>query len=158
MLKCKICGKLYQPCGFPFCNKCMQEMDDKYKIVRDYLYDNPNATIEEVAQETEVVERMIVHFLREGRISMVNASGLLRCETCGAPIKTGRFCAECTRKLESKLTKATKPETPQAQKSYMTQTERKADKMYIERSRGKSYRVQSDRKPEGMHTDRLRGK
>lgn len=101
--KCKLCGNLYQQIGFPFCNKCMREMDDKYRKVRDYLYDNTDATIEEVAEGTGVDERTIVYFLKDGRLQMKNASGVLRCEQCGASIKTGRLCAECIRKLGQKL-------------------------------------------------------
>ncbi len=101
--KCKLCGNLYQMIGLPFCNKCMRELDDKYRLVRDYLYDNQDATVEEVSANTGVDERAIVFFLKDGRLEMKNASGALRCEQCGASIKSGRMCADCIRKLGQKL-------------------------------------------------------
>lgn len=111
--KCKGCGALFDSMGLPFCGKCMQEIDYKYKIVRDYLYDNPNETIEQVSAQTDTPEWMIMYFLRDGRLNMANASGLLKCEKCGKPVTTGRFCPECAAKLGNKIQGAIpKPAAP----------------------------------------------
>ena len=103
IIKCKGCGDLFNSFAGPFCPKCMHEIDYKYKIVRDYLYDNPNETMEQVSQETETPEWMLMYFLRDGRLNIMNASGLIRCENCGKSITTGRYCNECTMKLGSKI-------------------------------------------------------
>ncbi|MDO5111901.1 MAG: MerR family transcriptional regulator [Clostridia bacterium] len=101
--KCKTCGALFDSIGTPFCPECVKEMDYKYKVVRDYLYDNPDQSVEEVAKATETPEWMIMHFLRDARLTMKNASGLIRCEQCGRAITSGRFCDECAIRLGSKM-------------------------------------------------------
>ena len=101
--KCKWCGRPFQSTGMNFCPKCMQELDDHYKVVRDYLYDNPNAPIEEVVENTGVPEKVILYYLKEGRLSMVNATGLLRCEQCGATINFGMLCEKCQNKAEERI-------------------------------------------------------
>jgi len=103
LMKCKWCGRPFQSMGLPFCPKCMAELDEQYKPVRDYLYDNPNASIEQVVEDTGVSERVVLYYLKDGRLRMVNASGLLRCEQCGASIDSGRFCEKCQGKLEQRM-------------------------------------------------------
>lgn len=120
--KCKWCGRPFQSFGLPFCPKCMQELDEQYKPVRDYLYDNPNATIEEVVAETGVPQRVILFYLRDGRLRMVNASGLLKCEQCGAPIDSGHLCEKCMGKLETRMVQPL-----QARQNQLREEQRKAE-------------------------------
>ncbi len=101
--KCKSCGVLFQQISVPFCPECASKMEDEYKIVREYVYEHPSATIEEVTTETGVEEWEIIYFLKDERLSIVNATGLLRCEQCGKPIKSGRFCEGCMNLFGSKL-------------------------------------------------------
>lgn len=105
LIKCKWCGKPFQSFGPSFCPRCMNELDEQYKPIRDYLYDNPNATIDQVIEATGVTERVILYYLRDGRLQMANSNGLLRCEQCGAAINTGRLCEACTSKLEERIVK-----------------------------------------------------
>jgi len=105
MMRCRWCGKRFQSYGTMVCPTCLQELDEKYNPVRDYLYDNPNASIEEVVEETGVSERIILYYLKEGRLTMANASGVLRCEQCGAAISTGRMCERCQNKLNDRIAK-----------------------------------------------------
>lgn len=99
LAKCKICKRMYESYGSPICNKCMTEMDEQYKVVRDYLYDNPDAMIDQVCEDTKIPERVIMYFLKDGRIRMSKASGLLKCERCGAAIETGKLCDDCAVKV-----------------------------------------------------------
>lgn len=103
--KCSLCGQLFPDVGVSYCSSCMEKMDEQFLIVRDYLYDNPYASIEEVSENTEVPNKLIIQFLKDGRLSIVNATGLLRCEQCGTSIDTGRFCAKCTQKIEERMVK-----------------------------------------------------
>lgn len=102
-VKCRLCKKTFQSIGTQYCPECLKDLDEKYKPVRDFLYDHPNASIEEVSEGTEVPERIILYYLKEGRLSMTNASGLLRCEQCGAAVSSGRFCERCRAKLEQRM-------------------------------------------------------
>lgn len=92
---CKRCNRLFQYNGVKYCPKCLMEMDEMYKKVRDYLYEHPDATIVEVSEATGVEEKIILEFLREGRLELKEPSPVLTCERCGKPITTGRMCKEC---------------------------------------------------------------
>lgn len=119
---CSKCGRLYGYSGSPLCSFCIEEQEDEYKIVRDYLYDNPGSNVVEVSEATGVSTEQIMRFLREERlqISSENVNMLLECETCGKPITTGRFCHACKDNLKSALRKEfglDKPNTPQRDES-----------------------------------------
>lgn len=101
--KCKWCGTAFQYMGNPICPKCQDTLDADYKVAREFLYDNPNATIEQVVEGTGIDERAIIYFLRDERLKMAHASGLLRCEQCGAPIETGRYCEKCGDRISKQL-------------------------------------------------------
>lgn len=103
--RCKRCGAIYQNRSGSYCEKCFKEMDEKYVLIRDYLYDNPNATPKEVMDETGVEESIILLFLKEGRLQMKSAEGLIRCEKCGKPITHGNLCDNCRNAMSKLLDK-----------------------------------------------------
>lgn len=94
---CPRCGKIYTYIGRPICSKCMESEENEFKVVKEYVYDNPGATISEVSQETEVTVEKIMRFLREERLEIKseNSNLLLGCEKCGRAINSGRFCENC---------------------------------------------------------------
>lgn len=103
--KCDICTRPFQDMGLPFCPYCMQELEDQYILVREYLYDNPNASLEAVAEATGVPAKVILYFIKDGRVREVNTSGLLRCDQCGKSIDSGRFCESCMAKIDERVIK-----------------------------------------------------
>ena len=49
-----------------------------------------------VAEDCQVDERQIKQWLREDRLEVTEDSPLLlNCESCGAQIRSGRFCDKC---------------------------------------------------------------
>ena len=138
LAKCKMCKRPFQSYGNPFCPSCMQELDEQYKPVRDYLYDHPNASIEKVVEDTGVAERIILYYLKEGRLRMANASGLLRCEQCGAAIESGRLCDKCKGKLDSRMVQpmqARADEQRRKAREAEMMPNRSTDRMHIHRDR-----------------------
>ena len=107
--QCRRCDKLFQSLGKDICFDCIEEMDNEYVIVRDYIYENPSAGIVEISKETGVAEKMILHFLREKRLSLAEASILLTCESCGKAIATGRYCDSCLGHFDRELNKVAPP-------------------------------------------------
>ncbi|MFW6238873.1 MAG: TIGR03826 family flagellar region protein [Halanaerobiales bacterium] len=99
---CPKCGKLFSYDGVnKLCEVCRQEEETDFQKVKTYLWDNPNATIEEVHEKTGVKRERIIKFIREDRLI---AEGLeitfdLECERCGTPIQSGRFCERCKKEL-----------------------------------------------------------
>ncbi len=104
--QCKICNKIFYSYGAASCPECIEQMERDFEKVRDYLYENPHANVVEITQETQVPEKVILSYLKEGRLTIAEDSGLLLCENCNRSISTGRFCKECSRKLEYELRSA----------------------------------------------------
>ncbi|SFR73309.1 flagellar protein [Anaeromicropila populeti] len=102
---CKMCGRLFNYMGgAPICPKCENALEEKYQEVKAYVYDNPNAGIQEVAEENDVTVNQIKKWIRDERLSFSDDSPIgIACEKCGAMIKTGRFCKDCKNKMASGL-------------------------------------------------------
>lgn len=102
---CPRCGKLFSYFGRPICNRCIDEEEEEFKIVKEYIYNNPGATVFEVADATEVSVDKILRFLKEERLEITsdNVNLILECESCGRPIKTGKYCEQCKVKLSSEM-------------------------------------------------------
>lgn len=102
--QCKKCTRLYQPLGnAPYCPTCMEELEESFDLVKEYIYHHPLANAVEISQETGVPEKDIFYFLKEGRLSVSENSGMLLCESCGRSIMTGRYCESCKKHLEREL-------------------------------------------------------
>lgn len=72
MLKnCKRCGKLHNNFS-KYCDKCEKIEVKNYRKVRDYLWENPNATVEEVHVETGVNRKVIRRYVREDKLIISN--------------------------------------------------------------------------------------
>lgn len=102
--QCKRCSKLFQYTGKALCPACTNEMDKKFIMVRDYIYDCPGASMEQICEATETEPGDIRRWLSEGRLIMSKGSmPLLKCEKCGTPIYTGRLCDQCIGVMRSDL-------------------------------------------------------
>lgn len=107
---CPQCGKLFAvKGGHKLCYVCRTGEENDFQKVKEYLWENPNATIELVHEETGVSRERIIKFIREDRLI---AEGLhldffLECERCGQLIDHGRFCKTCQGELISGFKPAT---------------------------------------------------
>lgn len=109
LANCERCGRMFQTiAGIKICSRCRENDDEIYKVVKDYVYDNPGVTIDEVSAAVDVPEKMILKFLREGRLETQGEAMLIECEKCGAPIKSGKFCNKCTKQMTMGLKEAAK--------------------------------------------------
>jgi ribosomal protein S17E len=101
---CPKCGKLYSDEVGIVCVKCTKEEADSFEKVRRHIKDNPNMSITEVSEATEVSRKKIIRYIKEGKIEI--SSGFaedVQCELCSKPVTTGRYCQECTTKMSSEL-------------------------------------------------------
>jgi len=94
---CRRCGRMYNYLGGPpICIDCKNADEEVFKKVKEYLYENPGATLAQVSMDLEVSVEKIKMFLKEGRLEITEGSNIiLECERCGKSIKTGRFCDAC---------------------------------------------------------------
>ena len=99
---CKECGKIFNYMeGTPLCPNCIKKLNDQYEQVKQYVYDNPKATINQVAEENDVSVAQIKRWIREEKLAFAETSDIgLACEHCGAMILTGRYCKDCKKKME----------------------------------------------------------
>ena len=102
---CVDCGKMFNYMGgTPLCAACAKKLEDKFEIVKEYVYDNPRATINEVAEENEVSVRQIKRWIKEERLAFSDDSPIgIECEGCGKTIRTGRYCEMCKKSLGKQL-------------------------------------------------------
>lgn len=104
---CKRCGRLYTYNGIDLCPECYRQDEEDFVKIRDYIEMHPYATMIEISRETQVTVKKIMEFLKEGRLILNsdNTNIVLKCERCGKPISTGRFCDECKSNLGKELMK-----------------------------------------------------
>lgn len=105
---CRRCGKLFNLAGGPpLCQECRKIEEEDFKRVKEYLFNNPGATMSQVSLDLGISIERLRRYLREGRLEIAgnDSSFLLECENCGAPIKSGRFCNDCISSLTGNLKK-----------------------------------------------------
>lgn len=102
---CAKCGRIFQYLvGAPICPKCKDKEEEEFQLVKTYIYDNKNANMMEVSNQTGVQMKLIERFIREGRLMLSEDSPIfLRCEKCGTQIRTGRYCQTCSTSLSNEI-------------------------------------------------------
>lgn len=112
---CKECGRLFNYVGRRFCPDCIKKQEDKFQEVKDFIRKNPNAGVAQVAKATDVTVGQIQHWIREERLilTMEAAADAILCESCGAPIRTGRYCEKCKKKVSKEMSQVIGTEVKQ---------------------------------------------
>ncbi len=105
---CRKCGKIFNYVSGPhICPKCREALEEDYQVVKKYIRENVGATISEVADECEVEVEQINQWIREERLEFAENSPIkLSCETCGASIRSGRFCDKCKAETANSMGKS----------------------------------------------------
>ncbi len=119
---CRKCGKIFNYIGGqPICPACAEALEAKFQEVKEYIREHKDAaSIVVVAQECNVDVNQIRQWVREERLTFGEDSVMgIECESCGATIKSGRFCDKCKNDIAKGLIDAAglnkKPE-PEARK------------------------------------------
>lgn len=103
---CPRCGKLYAKNLRDLCPSCIKDLDQMYELCATYLRENRGATIYEVSDATEVSIAQITRFIREGRISLMDAPNMgYPCEMCQSVIREGNICESCRARLKKDIGK-----------------------------------------------------
>ncbi len=102
---CRNCKRLYNHfVGQNMCPDCIAKLDEVFRNVKAYVYDNPNASIHQVAEEFDISVKVIHGWVREERLEFSSGSGVgLPCEVCGDIIQSGRFCNKCKKNIVQNL-------------------------------------------------------
>lgn len=102
---CPKCGKLFVYRHRNLCPECLKKDEKAFDRVREFLNDNPHASLEEVSNATEVSTKNVLEYLKEGRLMLRNdnVNILLNCEICKEPILSGRLCEKCSNKFKKRV-------------------------------------------------------
>ena len=133
---CVKCGKLFSPqTGEKVCPVCKKEEENDFEKVKEYLWDNPNAKIQEVHEETGVEKDTIMKFVKDDRLVAegINVDWKHECERCGKPISHGRFCASCQNELVDGFSGDSKKKDKKKKKKH-----NKSERMYTSDFRDKN--------------------
>lgn len=107
LTNCKKCGQLYVKNSIrDICMNCYREEEEAFERVRSFLKkrENRTATMAQVVEKTGVEEKLILKWVRSGRLRIINFPNLeYPCENCGRPIKQGRFCDHCRKEFRVEL-------------------------------------------------------
>ncbi len=117
---CRTCGRLFNYIGGPpnMCPACRDELEKKFQVVKEYIRENPKASIQQISDDNEVTTSQIRQWIREERLQFTEDSDIgIECENCGATIRTGRFCENCKNTMANNLSSAIeKPKAPEPPK------------------------------------------
>jgi flagellar operon protein (TIGR03826 family) len=97
---CPRCGKIFVKGFAEVCPNCLKDLEQQYDKCLKYLRANKGTNINELSEATDVSVKQITKFIREGRISIVNAPNMAYpCEVCGTMIRENTICESCRSKL-----------------------------------------------------------
>ena len=115
---CKECGRLFNHLGgIPLCPNCKQILEDKFQQVKEYIYEHREADIQKVSEDNDVSVKQLRQWVKEERLQFSEESGVgLECESCGAMIRTGRFCVKCKEKFANSFGMMYQKSEPQLKK------------------------------------------
>jgi flagellar operon protein (TIGR03826 family) len=112
---CTRCGSIFSRTNKPICPKCLQKEEEDFEKAVEWLRENPGQNIQALSDATGIERQDILRWIRENRIVMAEASGLVGCKKCGAPISAGNFCDHCKQELSEEVGQS--PQTPGMPKS-----------------------------------------
>ncbi|MFI2857112.1 TIGR03826 family flagellar region protein [Paenibacillus sp. JSM ZJ436] len=105
---CPRCGRLYALNLRELCGDCQKEIEQEYTRCAEYLREEKGATIHQVSDATGVSSKQITRFIREGRISLLDAPNMAYpCELCGVLIRENSMCNPCRNRLTKEIREAT---------------------------------------------------
>ncbi|MCM1568155.1 MAG: flagellar protein [Roseburia sp.] len=105
---CRNCGNIFNYVRGPIiCPACRESLEAKFQEVKTYIQEHPGVSMHVVSEECDVETSLIRQWLREERLEMAEDSAVyLDCESCGAPIRSGKYCEKCKANLLSGLKNA----------------------------------------------------
>lgn len=102
---CRGCRRIFNYVSGPMlCPACKQALEEKFQEVKAYIEEHKGSTLPVIAEECDVDVQQIRQWLREERLELSTESGaVLECESCGAPIRSGKFCDKCRNSMANNL-------------------------------------------------------
>ena len=70
---CINCGKVHT-LPAKMCKECREKEQKLYQKVREFLWKNPNSTVDEIHEKTGVSKKKIIKYVKEGRFEVTAGS------------------------------------------------------------------------------------
>ncbi len=115
---CKNCKRLFNYLSGPaICSACREKLEEKFQEVKNYIRENPTASLQDVSEANDVTVKQLKTWVREERLTFSDDSPVgIECMNCGAMIKCGKYCDACKSKmintLHHSIEEEPKEETP----------------------------------------------
>ena len=128
---CDHCKRIFDSVlGNSVCPDCYTGKEMTFKMVRHYIRSHPDSNIFEVSRACNVEIEQIREWIKEERIEYTKDSQMgIECERCGTLIRTGKYCADCKRKVVTTLSSAYKEQPSHEEKSDDLRSLSKNEKM-----------------------------
>lgn len=107
LINCSTCGKIFVQLTRNICPDCVEKEEQAFISVRDYIKKHPDSTVDEIVEATEVDDKKILRWMREGRLEYTG--GIipgLTCKRCGTELTLGEYCPKCVKSMISELNAA----------------------------------------------------
>ncbi len=104
---CKRCGRIFNRVRRDICPACITEEDELFVLVRNYLREHRDASMQDVMESTEIEMETLVQMIQDGRIILTDNPNMgYACERCGDFTQSGRLCGKCSKELANSLSVA----------------------------------------------------
>ena len=94
---CRRCKRLFNYiAGQQICPACKEELEQIFQKVKEFVREHADASVRNVAKEFQISEEQVHQWIKEERLIFSEPSiAGIRCEICGEPIATGKYCEKC---------------------------------------------------------------
>lgn len=131
---CRVCGRIFNYLsGAPVCQACKESQETKFQEVKEYIREHRGVGIQEVADACDVEPGQIRQWLREDRLEVTEDSAVfLNCESCGAPIRSGKFCERCKANMTKGFNEVLKTNQPEPKPQKLGSDEQSARMRFLQ--------------------------
>ncbi len=82
--------------GYYQCPVCDTLYKDNLAIAKEFIFNNPDTTFEELLEGTKLPEETLLYFIEHKMIIFPDSNkNFTSCKTCGRLIIKGRYCNNC---------------------------------------------------------------
>ena len=97
-LQCVVCHRMLnrRRDGYYQCPECNATYKDNLMKAKEYLFEHPDASFEEICEGARLPEETLLFFLDNDMITIPNTNkNFSVCKNCGRMIIKGRYCNNC---------------------------------------------------------------
>lgn len=131
--ECARCHRFFEKVAFEeVCPTCFPVEEQEFSKIKEYLTLHPGASSNEVMSVIGVSLKSIRRYLKEDRLEIVGDNkGFIKCELCGRPLNSGRFCDGCYKEGQALKYRDTSGSIKSAFGKYSEETQEKSKKSIL---------------------------